>query len=148
MFIWTNMTGYNDSSSAVAARWHTLINFPRNFLVFARIDIQCNPRGRSYVKHMINCAYSTGLLRRHYRIIVTVATEIIHDDVVKWKHFPRYWPFVRGSHRSPVNFSHKGQWRGALMFSLICARINGCVNKREPGDLRRHRAHYDVTVML
>ena len=19
-----------------------------------------------------------------------------HDDVIKWKHFPRYWPFVRG----------------------------------------------------
>ena len=47
-----------------------------------------------------------------------------HDDVIKWKHFPRYWPFVRGIHRSPVNSPHKGQWRGALMFSLICARIN------------------------
>ena len=46
-----------------------------------------------------------------------------HDDVVKWKHFPRYWPFVRGIHRSPVNSTHKGQWRGALMFSLICAQI-------------------------
>ena len=43
-----------------------------------------------------------------------------HDDVIKWKHFPRYWPFVRGIHRSPVNSPHKGQWRGALMFSLIC----------------------------
>ena len=39
-----------------------------------------------------------------------------HDDVIKWKHFPHYWPFVRGIHRSPVN-PHKGQWRGALMFS-------------------------------
>ena len=44
-----------------------------------------------------------------------------HDDVIKWKHFPRYWPFVMGIHRSPVNSSHKDQWRGALMFSLICA---------------------------
>ena len=43
-----------------------------------------------------------------------------HDDVIKWKHFPRNWPFVR----SPVNSPHKGQWRGALMFSLICAWIN------------------------
>ena len=34
-----------------------------------------------------------------------------HDDVNKWKHFPRYWPFVRGIHRSPVNSPHKGQWR-------------------------------------
>ena len=71
----------------------------------------------------------------------------IHDDVIKWKHFPRYWPFVRGIHRSPVNSPHKGQWCGALMFSLICTRINGWVNNGEAGDLRRHRAHYDVTVM-
>ena len=45
---------------------------------------------------------------------------------------------------SPVISPHKGQWRGALMFSLICARINGWVNNREAGDLRRHQAHCDV----
>ena len=49
---------------------------------------------------------------------------------------------------SPVNSPHKGQWRGALMFSLICAWINGWVNNREAVDLRRYRAHYDVTVMF
>ena len=70
-----------------------------------------------------------------------------HDDVIKWKHFPRYWPFVRGIHRSPVNSPHKGQWRGALMFSLNCVWIHGWANNREAGDLRRYRAHYDVTVM-
>ena len=70
-----------------------------------------------------------------------------HADVIKWEYFPRYWPFVRGIHRSPVNSPHKGQWRGALMFSLICAWINGWVNNREARDLRRHRAHYDVIVM-
>ena len=78
---------------------------------------------------------------------VTVDPTQNHDDVIKWKHFPRYWPFVRWIHRSPVNSPHKGQWRGALMFSSICARINGWVNNPEAGDLRRHRAHYDVTVM-
>ena len=71
----------------------------------------------------------------------------IHDDVIKWKHFPRYWPFVRGIHRSSMNFPHKGQWRGALMFSLIYAWINGWVNNREAGDLRHHHGHYDATVM-
>ena len=65
-----------------------------------------------------------------------------------WKHFPRYWPFVRGIHRSPMTSPHKGQWRGALMFSLICAWINGWVNTGEAGDLRRHRAQYDVTLMI
>ena len=62
--------------------------------------------------------------------------------------FPRYWPFVRGIHRSPVNSPQKGQWRGALMFSLICAWINFWVNNREAGDLWRHHAHYGVIVML
>ena len=46
-----------------------------------------------------------------------------HDDVIKWKHFPRNWPFVRGIHRSPLNSQHKGQWRGALMISFICVWI-------------------------
>ena len=47
-----------------------------------------------------------------------------------------------------VNSPHKGQWRGALMFSLICARINGWVNNPEAGDLRRHPTHCDVIVMI
>ena len=68
----------------------------------------------------------------------------LRDDVIKWIYFPRYWPFVKGIHRWD---SHKSQWRRALMFSLICAWINGWVNNREAGDLRHHRAHYDVTVM-
>ena len=55
---------------------------------------------------------------------------------------------MRGIHRSPVNSPHKGQWRGALMVSLICAWINGWVNNPEAGGLRRRRAHYDVMVML
>ena len=70
-----------------------------------------------------------------------------YDDVIKWRHFPRYWPFVRGIHRSPVNSPHKGQWCGALMFSLICVWLNGWVNNRDAGDLRRYRTHYDVSVM-
>ena len=70
-----------------------------------------------------------------------------HDDVIKWKYFPRNWPFVRGIHRSPVNSPHKGQWRGALMFCLICVWINDWVNNREAGDLTRYRAHVDVIVM-
>ena len=66
-----------------------------------------------------------------------------YDDVIKLKHFPRYWPFVRGIHRWPVNSPHKGQWRRVLMVSMICAWINNWVNNRESGDLRRHRAHCD-----
>ena len=73
---------------------------------------------------------------------------LLHDDVIKRRHFPRYWPFVRGIHRPPVNSQHKGQLRGALMFSLICVWINGWVNNRVAGDLRRHGVHYDAIVMV
>ena len=31
-----------------------------------------------------------------------------YDDVIEWKHFPRYWPFGRGIPRSPANFPHIG----------------------------------------
>ena len=78
---------------------------------------------------------------------VRPSLRLTHDDVIKWKHFPRYWPFVRGIHLSPANCPHKGQWRGALMFSLICVWINDSVNNCGAGDLRRYRAHYDVIVM-
>ena len=71
-----------------------------------------------------------------------------HDDVIKCKHFPHNWPFVQGIRQSPVNSPHKGQWCGALMFSLICVWINRWVNNGEAGDLRCYRAHYDVSVML
>ena len=63
----------------------------------------------------------------------------IHDDVIKWKHFPYYWTFVRD----------KGQWHGALfLIFFIWAWTNGLVNNGDADDLRRHRAHYDVTLML
>ena len=60
------------------------------------------------------------------------SSQIKHDHVIKWKHFPRYWPFVREIHRSPVNSQHKGQWRGALMFSLMCA-LNKRLSKQSWG---------------
>ena len=69
-----------------------------------------------------------------------------HDDVIK--HFLHYWTFVRGIHRSPVNSLHKGQWRRSLMFSLICAWTNNWANNGDASNLRRHRAHYDVIVMV
>ena len=70
------------------------------------------------------------------------------DNVIKWKDFPHYWPFVRGIHRSPVNSPHKGQWRGALIFSLLCASINSWVNNRKVGDLWRHIKDRHVEYLL
>ena len=70
-----------------------------------------------------------------------------HDNVIKWKYFHRNLLFVSGIHRLPVDSAHKGQWHRALMLSLICAWTNGRANNRNAGDLRRHRAHYGVTVI-
>ena len=51
---------------------------------------------------------------------------------------------------SPVTgeFTAQRPWRGVLMFSLMCAWINGWVYNGETGDLIRHRAHFDVTVIM
>ena len=73
---------------------------------------------------------------------------LTHDDVIKWKHVPRYWPFVRGIHRSPVDSIPKGHWLGALIFSLICAWTNRWANNGAAGDLRRHRSHEHATVVI
>ena len=68
-----------------------------------------------------------------------------HDDVTKRKHF-RVTGHLCGEFPGR-RWIHEGQWRGALMFSLICAWMKCWVNNREAEDLRRHRTHYDVTVM-
>ena len=62
---------------------------------------------------------------------ITITQSTIHDDVIKWKHFPRYWLFERGIHPLPVVSHHKSQWSGVLVFSLICA------NKRLSKQSRR-----------
>ena len=69
-----------------------------------------------------------------------------------WRHqmetFSTLLAICAGNSPDPVNSPHKGQWRGALVFTLICARINGWVNNCKAGDLRRNRAHYDVIVIV
>ena len=68
-----------------------------------------------------------------------------------WRHqmeiFSALLALCAGNSPVPVNSPHKGQWRGTLMFPLICVWINGWINNREAGDLRRYRAHSDVIVM-
>ena len=71
-----------------------------------------------------------------------------NDDVIKWKRFPRYWPFVRGIHRSPVNSLQKRPVTRSfdVFFDL---RLKKRLSKQcEAGDLRRQRAHYDVIVIV
>ena len=68
-----------------------------------------------------------------------------HDDVISI--FRGSWPFVRGTHRSPVDSLNNCQWSGALMFSSICAWTKRWANNRVASGLRRHRAHDEVPVM-
>ena len=96
------------------------------------------PRGGVYHVGTMTNPRPTGVLRSVYIKI--------HNDVIKWNHLSHYWPFVRRIHQSPVNSTHKGRWHGALMFSLICAGMNVWVSNREASDLKRQRAHYDVTL--
>ena len=71
-----------------------------------------------------------------------------HDDVIKWKHFPRYWTFVPGIHRSRWIPRTKASDAELWCFLWSAPKKSGWVNIRGAGDLRRHRAHYDVIVML
>ena len=99
--------------------------------------------GSLVVHHMaISLHYS-----QEISICVMIKNYDFHDYVIKWKHAPRYWPFMRGIHQWPVNSPHKGQWRKALMCSFIGPWINDWVNNREAGDLRLHPAHYDFIVI-
>ena len=77
-----------------------------------------------------------------------LTSNMLHDDVIKCKHFPRYWPIVRGLHRLPVNSLTKARDAELWCFLWSAPWINAWVNNREAGDLMRHRAHYDVIVMI
>ena len=84
----------------------------------------------------------------NYALVTVLGNSIEHDDVIKWKLFPRYWPLCGEFTGLRCNSPHKGQWRGALIFSFMCVWINGWVNNRKAGDLRCCHAHYDVSVMI
>ena len=77
-------------------------------------------KARGYVKTrcLVDCLHSpVGTPSCHVKY--WIEKKSFHDDVIKWKHFSRYWPFVRGVHRWPVNSPHKGQWHGSVMLYLI-----------------------------
>ena len=90
---------------------------------------------------------SQRLLIKHLLLKHNKTKQWYHNDIIEWKHFLCNWTFVWEIYRSSMNFPHKSQWRGALVFSLICAWTNCCLNNRYDGDLSRDCAHYDATIM-
>ena len=110
---------------------------------FARFEFKMRFGQIYYIATPHECYMSN----RRARWAKLVRWLIIHDDVMKWKHFPRYWPLCGEftCHRLiPLTKASDAK----LWYSLICAWTNGWVNKRYADYLRRHRAHYDVTIMV
>ena len=78
---------------------------------------------------------------------LTTARDLLHDDVIKWKHFPRYRPFMRGIRRSPANPITKAS--DAERWCFFDLRLNKRLSRhRHTSDLTRHCAHYYATVMF
>ena len=132
-------------------------------LAIDKIKGWLNVSGTSIISHVISG--STHCLWNKWTVIQTILPKwnnclMIYNrtlSAISWEreqcnhyddaHFPRYCPFVRRNHQWPMDSSHNGQWHGAFMISLICAWTNGWGNNGDAGDLRRHPAHYDVTLM-
>ena len=124
-----------------ACRWHPAMQIMIETCAFAHESIinrfnECIFTSWLKLYKEWNWTYDTSFWRCIWLYLLGIEMVFLHDDVIKWKHFPRYWPFVQGIHRWPVNSHSTGQWRRALMFSLIRAWIDVWVNNREAGDLR------------
>ena len=85
------------------------------------------------IMHAVLGLFCSGKTNFTYHILQAyiIDTGTIHD-VIKWKHFLYHWPFVRGIHCPLMNSPNKGQWRGALMFSLVCT-LNKRLSKQSWG---------------
>ena len=97
----------------------TVAGSPRLFSISRCLDVslEVGEHDISHKMHTVCYPYSCGYDIKFLRFIWSVNQYSSHDDVIKWKNFQRYWPFVRTIHRSPVNSPHEGQWRRALMFT-------------------------------
>ena len=127
--------------------WHNRFTFTKLFLLITA-DSRMSTNGLiANVSVNSICYWLVISLSMEIPFLNVSGALLLHDYVIKWKQFLRYWPFVRGVHRSTMNSPHKSQWRGALMFSLIRACIISWVNNPEAGDSRQYRARYDVIVV-
>ena len=115
---------YREFIASAYRRLYTMADISRTTFVNAckkgYFQSKCSPKFLSTAR-IDNMAALVCVMAWHICVVKTEGgARQRHKDVITWKHFPRYWPFVRGIHRSPVNSPHKGQWRGAVMLSLIC----------------------------
>ena len=120
-------------------------NFKHRLILLITFDKYSFPVNSCY-ENIAFCFEKTST-NKHAAINIPPCT----NRLAWWRHqmetFSAYLALCAGNSPVPVNSPHKGQWRGAFMFTLICVWINSWVNNREAGDLRRYRGHYDVCVM-
>ena len=130
----------------MSRKWITVFqNLQAGFLVFSEHKIRTLIRKYEIIPHRISShtpsaetEISSSLWRNFHHWL--------HDDVIKWKYFPCYCPLWG---ESPVTggFPSQKSVTRSLILSLMCAWTDGWANNRDVGDLRRHRAHYDVNLM-
>ena len=123
---------WNGTRCFVCQNWHWIRS---HAAILFLSDVGCNPT------HVIKYGRATRSTKQEL-YGSNLVLRLSHDEVFKWKYFPCYWPFVRGIHRSPVAVT-----RNFGVFFYFYAWTNGWANNRCGGDLRCHRARYDVTVM-
>ena len=141
---------------------YTGLSFEMKIIIEIHSNLFCLSTCDIYTYHIFRQAF------RKFKVQCPMCDTVVNwviswiQDTITWTNEPSnpcwrhqmktfsalYWPFVRGIHRSPVNYPHKGQWLRVWCFVWSAPWTNGWVNNREAGDLIRHRAHYDIIVML
>ena len=139
MVLLRRYTAYVHTDSPLSSRWlqmswHHISTWPSAVTMLNRLRLYFCMNSLVHPRYTHTFHFST-------------ATIVVHGDVIKWKHFTRYWSFVRGTIGHWWTPPRKGQWRGALVFSLICARTNCQASNRDAGHLGRYRTYYDFTVL-
>ena len=133
-------------------RWSELMPNGNSYRIIPPWILQNGPYSLYEIYQVVLPHITLYFLYLRYNCKCTVNCKQVHCGGIHsswWRHFhfPRYWPFVRGTHRSPVDSLNNCQWSGALMFSSICAWTKRWANNRVASGLRRHRAHDEVPVM-
>ena len=97
---WSKLDGYGKISQCITTTKHskakTVCIFLGIYCMFSSFKFPYQMWHQLSIDH-------TYLVNAYHSCLI-----FLHGDVIKWKHFPRYWDYVRGIHRSPVNSPHKG----------------------------------------
>ena len=126
----TYMIGILTIKELISKPWYELADYIMNWSLVIPCLGYINvilPKG-PYLPclHMAGRALLAGY---HRHACWTNSFRLGHDEVIKWKHFPRYWPFVWGIHRSPVNSPHK--WPVTQTFDVFFdLRLNRRLSKQ------------------